>query len=100
VIRHEVILRIKPEVPRASIDRALSQTRALIVEIPGVERVRTGANNEPAYRHALVVIDVRDEAALHRMQRHPLHARAVRLVGRLAESTAVGSYLVTSEPHS
>lgn len=97
MIRYEVIVRIKPGVPRASIDQALAHVRQLIGDIAGVERIRTGANNTPDYRHAMVVIDLQDEMAIQRMQRHPLHTRAVRTLGRLAESTAVGSYLVTSD---
>lgn len=98
MIRHEVILRIRPDMPRERIDQTLRDVCGYLAEIPGVERVRSGANNAAAYRHALVVVDLRDEPALHRFQRHPLHMRAVRLIGRLAESTAVGSYLVGSEP--
>ena len=97
MICHEVIVRVKPGVPRERIDRALRQVRELIAEIPGVARVRTGANNTADYRHAMVVIELRDELALIRMQRHPLHTRAVRAMGQLAESTAAGSYLVTSD---
>lgn len=97
MICHEVIVRVKPGVPRERIDRALRQVRELIGEIPGVARVRTGANSAAEYRHAMVVIELRDEMALVRMQRHPLHARAVRAMGQLAESTAAGSYLVTSD---
>jgi Stress responsive A/B Barrel Domain len=98
VIRHEVILRIRPDVPRERIDQTLHEVCGYLAEIPGVERVRSGANNAAAYRHALVAVDLRDELALHRFQRHMLHMRAVRLIGRLAESTAVGSYPVSSEP--
>jgi hypothetical protein len=97
VIRHEVILRIKPDTPRDRIDRTLAEIRALVRQIDGVTSVRTGANNAAAYRHALIVVDIEDEVALQRFQRHPLQARAVRLVARMAESTAVGSYLVGSE---
>jgi hypothetical protein len=97
VIRHEVILRIKPEYPRDRIDRTLHEIRALLRQIDGIASVRTGANNAAAYRHALIVVDIENEIALQRFQRHPLHMRAVRLAGRIAESTAVGSYLVGSE---
>lgn len=97
MIRYEVIVRIKPGVERERIDETLAQVRQLIREITGVERVRTGANNAPEYRHAMVVVDLQHETALRRMQRHPLHTRAVRLMSRLAESTAVGSYLVASD---
>ncbi|HEY7984234.1 MAG TPA: Dabb family protein [Ktedonobacterales bacterium] len=97
MIRHEVILRIKPDYPRERIDRALFEIRGLLRQIDGITRVRTGANNAATYRHALIVVDIADEIALQRFQRHPLHARAVRLVGRMAESTAVGSYLVGTE---
>jgi Stress responsive A/B Barrel Domain len=99
VIRHEVIVRIKPGVPRESIDRTLGEIRDLIGEIPGVVRVRIGANNASKYRHAMIVVDLSDEVALRRFQRHALQARAVRLVTRMAESTAMGSYLVSSEHH-
>jgi hypothetical protein len=92
VIRHEVILRIIPDLSREQIDRVLDEVRALLGRIPGVRRVRTGANNTPAYRHALIVVDLEDEAALRRFQRHPLRARAVRLAAGMASSTAVGSY--------
>jgi hypothetical protein len=99
MIRHEVILRVKTGVSREVIDRNLREVRDLLVAIPEVERVRYGVNNAPAYRHALLVVDLPSEEALQRFGRHPQHARAVRLVNNLAESTAVGSYLVTSESH-
>lgn len=97
MICHEVIVRVKPGVARERIDQALRQVRTLVGTVPGVERVRTGANNTPDYRHAMVVIELRDELALQRMRRHPAHARAVRAMALLAESTAVGSYLITSD---
>ncbi len=97
MIRHEVILRIRPEITRDRIDRTLREIRILIRQIEGVEGVRTGANKASTYRHAMIVVDLADETALVRFQRHPLHARAVRVIARMAESTAVGSYLVGSE---
>ncbi|HEX6541706.1 MAG TPA: Dabb family protein [Ktedonobacterales bacterium] len=100
MIRHEVILRIKPEISREVIDRTLGEVRGLLTGITGVERVRYGVNNAPAYRHAMLVVELSDEAALHRFARHPQHTRAVQRVSRLAESSAVGSYLVGSEHHS
>jgi hypothetical protein len=97
VFRHEVILRIKSGVPREMIEQTLRQVAELIGQIPGVERVRTGTNNVASYRHAMIVVDLRDELALRCFQRHPLHVRAVHRFARLAEATAVGSYLVGSE---
>jgi hypothetical protein len=97
MIRHEVILRIRPEVNREIIERTLREVVELFQGIPGVERVRYGVSNAASYRHALLAIDLTNELALHRFGRHPQHARAVRLIGRLAESSAVGSYLVTSD---
>ena len=97
MIRHEVILRIKPDYPRDRIDRTLREIRTLICQIEGIESVRMGVNNAAAYRHALIVVAIESEIALHRFQRHPLHARAVRLAARMAESTAAASYPVGSE---
>lgn len=97
MIRHEVILRVKPDLNRDVIDRTLREAYELLRELPGVERVRYGVNNAAAYRHAMVVIDLTDEQALHRFGRHPQHARAVRLINRLAESQSVGSFTVRSE---
>ena len=99
MIRHEVILRIKPGIAQEIIERTLTEVKHLLMEIPGVESVRYGVNRAPAYRHALLVVDLSSEQALHRFGRHPAHARAVRLVNRLAESTAVGSYPAGSERH-
>lgn len=96
MMRHEVILRFKPDVRRETIDQMLREVNDLLRDIPGVKRIRYGTNNAPAYRHALIVVDLTDEEALNAMGRHPQHTRAIRLVNRLAESTAVGSYL-TSE---
>jgi hypothetical protein len=45
----------------------------------------------------MLVVEVTDEMALHRFARHPQHTRAVQRVSRMAESSAVGSYLVGSE---
>jgi hypothetical protein len=95
MIKHEVILRIRPDVQREIIDEMLGEVYRLLKDIPGVEQVRYGANNTSAYRHALIVVDLTDEEALSGMGRHPHHTKAVRLVNRLAESTAVGSYLAT-----
>jgi hypothetical protein len=100
MIRHEVILRIKPEVTREVIDRTLGEVRELLISITGVERVVYGVNNAPAYRHVMLVVELTDEAALQRFARHPQHTRAVQRVNRLAESSAVGSYLIGSERHS
>ena len=97
MIRHEVVLRIKAEMRREVIERNLVEACRLLRDIPGVEQVRYGVNNAPAYRHAMLVIDLPDEEALERFGRHPQHVRAVRIVNRLAESTAIGSYLMDSE---
>jgi hypothetical protein len=97
MIRHEVIIRVKPDLNREVIDRTLRESYELLIELPGVERVRYGVNNAAAYRHAMLVIDLTDEQALHRFGRQPQHARAVRLINRLAESSSVGSFLVRSE---
>ena len=78
----------------------MRDVRDLLIEIPGVEQVRFGINNTPAYRHALIAVDLPDEEALHRFGRHPLHARSVRFLNRLADSTAVGSYVVPSQRRS
>ena len=97
MIRHEVILRVKQGARREAVERALREVYDLLRTIPGVEQVRFGINAAPAYRHAMLVVDVPDEDALVRFGRHPQHARAVQMLTRLAESTAVGSYLVGSE---
>jgi Stress responsive A/B Barrel Domain len=97
MIRHDIIVRVKPGVSREQIELALRDIRELLTGIPGVERIRYGANDAPAYRHAMIAIELADEIALHRFSRHPQSARALRLVNRLAESTAVGSYAVESE---
>ena len=44
-----------------------------------------------------VFVDLANELALHRFGRHAQYQRASRLIARLAESSAVGSYLVGSE---
>jgi hypothetical protein len=100
MIRHEIILRIRPEVNREIIESTMQDVRQLLRNISGVERVRFGINNAPAYRHALIAVDLADELALHRFGRHPQHARAVRLISQLAESSAVGSYQISSERKS
>jgi hypothetical protein len=100
MIRHEVILRIKPDVTRETIDRTLGEVRGLLINIAGVKRVLYGVNDAPSYRHVMLVVEVADESALHRFTRHPQHTRAVRQVARLAESSAVGSYLIGSEHQS
>jgi len=97
MIRHEVVLRIRPEVAREVIERTLREVIDLFQGIPGVERVRYGVSNAASYRHAMLAVDLTNELALHRFGRHPQHARADRLLARLAESSAVGSYLVGSE---
>jgi hypothetical protein len=48
----------------------------------------------------MLVVEMTDEMALHRFARHPQHIRAVQRVNSMAESSAVGSYLVGSEHHS
>lgn len=97
MIRHEVIIRVKPDVSRESVDNSLREAYELLYDLPGVERVRYGVNNAAAYRHAMLVVDLTDEQSLHRFGRHPQHARAVRIINRLAESSSVGSFLVRSE---
>lgn len=100
MVRHEVILRIKPEITREVIDRTLGEVSQLLAGIAGVKRVRYGVNNTPAYRHVMLVVEVADDIALQRFTRHPQHTRAVRQIARLAESSTVGSYPVESEHHS
>ena len=100
MIRHDIIMRVKPGVSREQIESALRDIRELVSAIPGVERVRYGVNNAPGYRHALVAVELADENALHRFSRNPQAARALRIVNRLAESAAVGSYAVEHEPRS
>lgn len=100
MIRHEIILRIRPEVSREIVDRILREASGILREIPGVERVRYGVNNTSAYRCAMLAVDLGDETALQRMGRHPQHARVVRRIRRLAESSAIESYVVGTEPRS
>ena len=97
MIRHEIILRIPPEINREIIESTMQEVCQLLDGIPGVERVRYGVNHAAAYRHAMLAVDVVDERALHRFSLHPWHARAARLIAPLAESSAVGSYLISSE---
>jgi hypothetical protein len=97
MIRHEVILRIRPELSRESIERTLHEVIEQYQGIPGVERVRYGVSKNPNYRHAMLVVDLANELALHRFGRHAQYQRAARLIARLAESSTVGSYLVGSE---
>ncbi len=91
MIRHELILRLHSDTNREIIDRTLKDVKALLASIPGVVEVRSGVNNAPAYRHALLVVYVENERALQRFSRHPLHTRAIRLLGRLTEAYAIAS---------
>ena len=97
MIRHEVILRIRPEISHETIERTLHEVIELFQGIPGVERVRYGVSQNPNYRHAMLVVDLANELMLHRFGRHAQYQRAARLIARLAESSTVGSYLVGSE---
>lgn len=97
MIRHEVILRVTPDENRETIEHNVRDVVDLLTSIPGVETVRYGISNSPAYRHVMIVVELANELALHRFGRHPQHTRAVRIIARLADSYAVGSYLVGSE---
>jgi hypothetical protein len=97
VIRHEVIVRVKPHIARERIQQVLSEVAGLLYEIRGVEHVRFGVNKAEAYRHAMLVVEITDEAALHRFQRHPMHVRSVHLLSRMADATTVGSYITSPE---
>jgi hypothetical protein len=97
MIRHEVIVRVQSEISTEIVERTALDAARLLGEIPGVERVRFGFSASPTNRHMMFALDLTDELALHRMGRHSSHARAVRIIGRLADLTAVGSYLVGSE---
>jgi hypothetical protein len=97
MIKHEIIVRAKQGLRHEALERGLREICGLLLEIPGVERVRYGVNKAPAYRHFMIVADLTDQEALEGMGRHPQHARAMRMLARMAESTAVGSYLVGSE---
>ena len=98
MIRHEIILRLRSETNREVIDRTLTDVKELLAGIPGVDEIRYGVNNAPSYRHALIVIYVEHERALQRFSRHPLHARAVRLLGRLTEAYAIASVPAAVQP--
>jgi hypothetical protein len=71
MIRHEIILRIPPDINREIIEGTMQEVRHLLENIAGVERVRYGVNNAPAYRHALIAVDLSDEQALRRFSQHP-----------------------------
>ena len=90
-------MRIKPGISREIVDRTLGEVAALLLKAPGVERVRFGINNAPAYRHAMLVADLTSEEALQRLRRYPTFARAVHMIHQVAESTVIGSYSVGSE---
>lgn len=98
MIRHEIILRIRPEISREIVERILREVSGLLRDMAGVERVRYGVNNTSAYRCAMLVVDLGNESALERMGRHPQHQRIIRRLRRLAESSAIESYVVGSEP--
>ena len=98
MIRHELILRLRSDTNREVIDRTLKDVKELLAGIPGVIETRSGVNNAPSYRHALLVVYVENERALQRFSRHPLHARAVRLLSRLTESYTIASMPVGVQP--
>ncbi|HLW00757.1 MAG TPA: Dabb family protein [Ktedonobacterales bacterium] len=98
MIRHELILRLRSDANREVIDRTLKDVKELLAGIPGVIETRSGVNNAPSYRHALLVVFVENERALQRFSRHPLHARAVRLLSRLTESYTIASLPVGVQP--
>jgi hypothetical protein len=100
MIRHEVILRMKAEITREMIDRTLGEVREQILNIEGVERVLFGVNNALAYRHVMFVVEVADTETLDRFSHGQPYAKAIRKLTRMAESSAVGSYLVGSKRHS
>ena len=55
MIRHEVIIRVKPDLNREVIDRTLRESYDLLIELPGVDHSFIGATPEakPYSRQAM-----------------------------------------------
>lgn len=94
VIRHEVIMKIKPEfIGRAAeVNEALAQITRYGKEIPEVIDIST---SRAAYgESAMLIVVVEDEAALDRYNEHPAHDKMVQLANEISEDFFVSDYMV------
>ncbi len=77
MIRHIVLLRLRPDVTEAEIGAVFAEVHALQGSLPGLRRVMSGRSESPerierGYLHGMVV-DFDDWAALARYQTDPRH---------------------------
>lgn len=95
VVRHEVIMKIKPGfINRATeVNDILEAVRRLAHEIPDVIRVSIGRSGDGI--NAMLVIIVPDEDALERYNMHPSHEKMVRLSNEISEDFVVMDYIVS-----
>src|SRR5580765_2946030 len=73
MVRHEVIIRIRPEINEEVSERVIMEVVTLLKDIPGVVSVRYGTNQAPEYRHLMLEVLLPSESTLQRFGRHPLH---------------------------
>ncbi|HEX9068234.1 MAG TPA: Dabb family protein [Ktedonobacterales bacterium] len=97
MVRHEVIIRFRPEINEEVSERVIMEVVTLLKDIPGVVSVRYGTNQTPDYRHLMLEVLVPSESALQRFGRHPLHVRALRLLSRITATSVVSNVEVGTE---
>ena len=94
MIRHIVLIKFKPELDGAAIERALASVVALKGKIGGIVSVTTGANNSPeglekGFRHGFVV-DFADAAARDAYLPHAEHVKVGKALVEAAEGGVDG----------
>lgn len=94
MIRHEVLIKLRPDVPGDEVERALRALRALALSIPGVVRCRHACSRGPGSRHALLVVELASRRDLADYLAHPAHSAMMRRARPLIQDVSVVDYEV------
>jgi Stress responsive A/B Barrel Domain len=94
MIRHTVLLRLRPDVPRTDIEATFAALKALQHKIPGITAISVGADNSPeglqrANSHGFTV-DFVDAAARDAYLPHPEHQKVGGMIVALCDGGIAG----------
>lgn len=94
MIRHEVLIKLRRDVPQDEVEQTLRALRELALSVPGVVRCRYACSKGSGSRHALFVVELANKRDLGNYLAHPTHATMVRRAGALIQDISVVDYEV------
>lgn len=94
MIHHIVLFELKSSVPPEQLERALIETRILLLKIPEIMNLKTGKSVEPRSAwHFFVCFDCESLAKLSGIKGHPVHVKFERdVVGPIVQESLAGDY--------